>query len=341
MKRLILCFDGTWNQPDNKHPEDEQVETNVRRIFESLKGYDDKGIQQVGWYDPGVGTEWFRRIRGGAFGLGLSENIRQGYRYLIEHYKEGDEIFLFGFSRGAYTARALIGLIRNSGLLRTADDNLIDEAYALYRTRDEGPDSEAALTFRQKYARDIRITFLGVWDTVGALGIPIESFDDFNKRHFEFYDTDLSSIIANAYHAVALNEHREPYAVALWNPKEKPRQKMEQRWFLGAHSDVGGGYTDRRLSDLTLLWIQEKAIECNLALTPVQQPTDINDYYTAPITDSFKSFLKGIYSLFHRRYLRPVCQTIYGNEVIDESVKKRLEIDLYYRPKNTGLREHI
>lgn len=340
-KRLIVCFDGTWNRPDDNHPEDEQVETNVRRIFESIADQDANGKKQIRWYDPGVGTEWYRRLRGGAFGLGLSENIRQGYRFLIEQYEEGDEVFLFGFSRGAYTARSLVGLIRNSGLLRAVDNNRIDEAYELYRTRDEGADSEAALTFRKKYARDMRITFLGVWDTVGALGIPIESFEEFNKRHFEFHDTELSSIVENAYHAVALDEHREPYAVALWNPKIKPHQTMEQRWFLGAHCDVGGGYEDRRLSDLTLHWMQQQAAACGLALTPVQLPSDVISYYTAPISDSFKKFLKGLYSLFHHRYHRVVCQTVYGNEKIDDSVKTRLASDPYYRPKNAGLREHL
>ena len=340
-KRLILCFDGTWNRPDDDHPEGEQVETNVRRIFESVLAQEANGRQQVKWYDEGVGTKWYQRIRGGAFGMGLSENIRQGYRFLVEHYEQDDEVFLFGFSRGAYTVRSLVGFIRNCGLLRAPDRERIEEAYELYRTRDEGADSETALAFRKKYARAIRITFLGVWDTVGALGIPIESFEEFNRRHFEFHDTELSGIVENAYHAVAVDEHREPYAVALWDPKGKLRQTMEQRWFLGAHCDVGGGYQDRRLSDVTLDWMQQKAAACGLALIPVQLPQDIHSCYTAPITDSFKEFFKGIYSLFHRRYYRPVSQTVYGQEAIDESIKQRLESDSSYRPKNRGLREPV
>ena len=226
-KRLILCFDGTWNRPDDDHPEGEHVETNVRRIFESILEKDTNGRQQLKWYDEGVGTKWYQRFQGGAFGLGLSENIRQGYRYLVDRYEEDDEVYLFGFSRGAYTARSLVGLMRNCGLLRVSEHKRIEEAYELYRTRDEGADSETALAFRQKYARDIRIKFLGIWDTVGALGIPIESFDQFNRRHFEFHDTELSSIVEHAYHAVAVDEHREPYAVTLWDPKIKPRQTME------------------------------------------------------------------------------------------------------------------
>lgn len=338
-KRLILCFDGTWNRPDEEHPEGEHVETNVCRIYESILERDTNGRRQIKWYDEGVGTRWFQRIQGGAFGMGLSENIRQGYRFLIEQYEQDDEVFLFGFSRGAYTARSLVGLIRNCGLLYTPDRERIAEAYELYRTRDEGADSEVALAFRKKYARDIRITFLGVWDTVGALGIPIESFDDFNRRHFEFHDTELSSIVENAYQAVAVDEHREPYAVTLWDPRVKPRQTLEQRWFLGAHCDVGGGYHDRRLSDVALHWMQQKAAACGLALTPVQLPPDVRSSATAPITDSFKEFLKGMYSLFHRRYYRPVAQTVYGQEAIDDSVKQRLESDPYYRPKNKGVRE--
>ncbi len=283
-KRIAICFDGTWNTPDNKGDLDHLertdhrdeiwfervnknagVETNVCRLYRSVltisPGDAKDGIAQIKWYDKGVGTEWYDRISGGAFGTGLSRKIREGYKFLSSNYDDGDEIFVFGFSRGAYTARSLVGMIRNCGLLPPAslqldqpDDNLhLLEAYEIYRTRDKDADSMRALTFRRKYgARLIDIKFLGVWDTVGALGIPIESFGEFNKEQFEFHDTELSGIVKNAYHAIAVDEHRKPYAATLWDPKTKPDQTIEQRWFIGAHADVGGGYPSRKLSDLTI-----------------------------------------------------------------------------------------
>src|SRR5262249_39840724 len=139
------------------------------------------------------------------------------------------------------------------------------EAYELYRTRDASPDSIRAQNFREKHkSRIIEIIFLGVWDTVGALGIPVESFDEFNKEQFEFHDTELSGIVRNAFHALATDEHRQPYAATLWDPKKKLDQVVEQRWFLGAHADVGGGYKDRQLSDITLNWMQLRAQACGL-----------------------------------------------------------------------------
>ena len=101
----------------------------------------------------------------------------------------------------------------------------------------------------------IKIKFVGVWDTVGALGIPLESFGEFNKEAFEFHDTELSDIVENGIHAIAVDENREPYKVTLWTPKEKLKQTIEQRWFIGAHADVGGGYPSRALSDVTLRWM--------------------------------------------------------------------------------------
>ena len=161
-------------------------------------------------------------------------------------------MFVFGFSCGAYTARSLVGMIRNCGLLPAGgsgdgpDSLAMLEAYELYRARDEGPDSEAAMAFRAtRKSPLINIKCLGVWDTVGALGIPIESFEAFNKQAFEFHDVQLSGLVENAFHAVAVDENREPYKVTLWAPNERPRQVLEQRWFIGAHADVGGGYESR------------------------------------------------------------------------------------------------
>ena len=132
-KRIVVCFDGTWNEPDDDTDVAKQAETNVRRLYESVRPRGADGREQEKWYDEGVGTKFLERLRGGLFGLGLSENIRQGYRVLIDTYQEGDEVFVFGFSRGAYTARSLVGLIRKSGLVRRDQGGRVEDAYELYR----------------------------------------------------------------------------------------------------------------------------------------------------------------------------------------------------------------
>src|SRR5256885_1517723 len=159
MKRIVLCFDGTWNKPaDDKIPPDHQVETNVRRFYESVHTVGDDGAQQVAWYNAGVGTEWYNQIAGGAFGAMLDAHILDGYRYLVDHYADGDDIYILGFSRGAYTAPSLVGMIRNCGLVQPAFGALkIGIAYGIYRTRSDPVDSQAAVAFRRFFSREIKI----------------------------------------------------------------------------------------------------------------------------------------------------------------------------------------
>jgi uncharacterized protein (DUF2235 family) len=217
MKRIVLCFDGTWNKPaDENLPAAQQVETNVSRFFKSVFDNGTDGTKQVKWYDEGVGTRWYDQFIGGAIGTGLELNIVQGYEFLAETYEDGDEVFVLGFSRGAYTARSFVGMLRNCGLIRPEHLGLrVGIAYGIYRTRDDGADSFAAKLFRSSFCREIRIEFLGVWDTVGALGIPLNVLEGFNSKFYEFHDTELSSIVENAYHAAAIDEHRQDYDVCL------------------------------------------------------------------------------------------------------------------------------
>ncbi len=254
------------------------VETNVCRFYRAVRRRSPSEVApgefaQTKWYDKGVGTNWYDRVAGGAFGLGLSRDIRAGYKFLSDTYEVGDEVFVFGFSRGAYTARGLVGMIRNRGPLPAGgsgdgpDSPVMLEAYELYRARDEGPDSEAAMAFRAKWKSPlIQIKCVGVWDTVGASGIPIESFNTFNKMAFEFHDVELCGLVKNAFHAVAVDEHREPYKVTLWAPKEKPRQVIEQRWFMGhmpmlvAGTKLGNYLISRSAG----CWRRHAAAGCNL-----------------------------------------------------------------------------
>ena len=336
MKRIVLCFDGTWNRPaDENLPSDKQVETNVRRFYECLQETGTDGIKQVKWYDQGVGTRWYDQFIGGAIGTGLEVNIVQGYEFLAKTYEGGDQVFVLGFSRGAYTARSLVGMVRNCGLVEAKHVALrVGIAYGIYRTRDDGQDSMTAKLFRSSFCREIQIKFIGVWDTVGALGIPHDIVKDLNMKFYEFHDTELSGIVENAYHAAAVDEHRQDYDVCLWNPQSKPGQTMEQRWFVGAHCDVGGGYSDRRVSDLPLRWMQDKASAFGLGLTPVPVSSE---NYQGPFTDSYMEFLKGLYAKKNPRHYRSIGATQFGNEVVDQSVQQRRKTDLGYEPQNNGL----
>lgn len=338
MKRIVLCFDGTWNTPaDNALPADRQVETNVSRFYRSLAARGPDGVPQEAWYNAGVGTGWFDRIPGAIFGAGLDKHILDGYKYLAGTYEDGSEVYVLGFSRGAYAARSLVGLIRNCGLvLPGAADLKIGVAYGIYRTREDGPDSAAAIAFRRMFAREITIRFLGVWDTVGALGIPLHAAERLDEELYQFHDTKLSRIVENAYQAIALDEHRAEYEVTLWDPSEAeaPGQAVEQRWFVGAHADVGGGYPDRRLSDLTLRWMQDRAAALGLGLEPVSPGLE---GWRAPPTDSYAQFLDGLYARVHPRYDRRVLGTRFGDETLDPTIDLRRAADPAYRPPNPGL----
>lgn len=336
MKRIVICFDGTWNKPaDEALPVNDRIETNVCRFYESIKDKGQDGIQQIKWYDEGVGTKWYDRFIGGAIGSGLEINIIQGYEFLAQHYEAGDEVYVLGFSRGAYTARSFVGMIRNCGLIYPKHLALkVAMAYGIYRTRGDSVDSFTAKTFRAAFCREITIKFIGVWDTVGALGIPLHILQDVNMKFYEFHDTKLSKIVENAYHAIAVDEHRLDYDVCLWNPDTPPQQKLEQRWFIGAHCDVGGGYKDRRLSDMTLRWIQDKASALGLAVDLVLVGAQ---NYLGQYTDSYALFLDGLYARENPRHYRAIGTTKFGNEIVDESVQKRRKEDHSYEPQNNGL----
>lgn len=331
-KKIIIFFDGTWNTPDVKSEIKGNKSTNVWKLYSFINAADENGTAQEKWYDKGVGTAWYDRISGGAFGVGLSENILDGYRQLVNTYDAGDLVYIFGFSRGAYTARSLVGLIRNAGLLKPEHIDLTNEAYGLYRTRDEGADSDRAKLFRDNFSRTITIHMLGIWDTVGALGIPLESFNWFNRSYYEFHDTELSSIVHNAYHALAIDEWRKNYECTLWEPKSKPNQRVEQVWFSGAHANIGGGYADSSLSNIALVWMANKAIECGLGLDTKKIPSPPKT--TIPTTNSYKEFLGGAYSQFNRPHYRDIGKTAFGQESIDPSVEERLKHDPEYKPKN-------
>ncbi|GFO62731.1 DUF2235 domain-containing protein [Geomonas paludis] len=371
-KKLVVCFDGTWNKPDDGS-DGKDTNTNVERLFVSIAGVDARGYSggdltagTLKWYDSGVGTKWFQHIRGGAFGYGLSLNIREGYKFLIDNYDPGDEIYVYGFSRGAYTARSMVGLIRNSGLLDRnrilrvqsgADEKYPDwprptleqfkkmhpddiphvmDAYQLYRNHDGSADTDFAVSFREQFAHpDVKIRLLGVWDTVGALGIPFKVFESFNAEHYKFHDQELSAIVENAFHAIAIDEHRENFDVTIWNPQQKVNQVMEQVWFAGAHADVGGGYDvpEHPLADASLAWMQRKSLLGGSGLTfNTLQSVNEERIKKAQPTDSYREFMGGMYRIVKDRYYRKMGVTEFGNEFCSSICGQITG----YAPKNQG-----
>ncbi len=284
-QRLVVLFDGTWN--------DHHKETNVYRMARSIRDFDGD-TQQSFFYDPGVGTSKFERLPGGLFGYGLSRNLQEGYDWLARRYREGDEIYVFGFSRGAYTARSLVGMIRKCGLIHIVTPTLLREAEKLYRS-DFHPNDDPCRKFRDHFSAEVKVRMIGVWDTVGALGIPHTSFSVSGK--YRFHDTQLSGIVENAYQALALDEHRAAYDAVLWTGEEKPGQKVEQLWFVGAHANVGGGYPDDPLARVSFAWMQEKAEGAGLKLRREPVPPDA---YLAKLRDPFAEMFHGGYALASR-----------------------------------------
>lgn len=300
MKRLVFCFDGTWNQLAATYP------SNVVLIAESVRPRAKDGTPQIVYYNDGVGTVGDSRLGGGAMGVGLMNHIREAYRFLIFNYEPGDEIFAFGFSRGAFSARSFVGFIRCAGIPQINDAGRIDDALRLYErgaTELESVHSEEARAFRMQYspsiyvedgeeewraarsadyvkgqAAKLTIRYVGVWDTVGALGVPafLPGAKWLNRR-YGYHSCDLTSGIESARHAVAIDERRRVFAPTLWNNVDALNRELgfssddihapyQQRWYPGVHGSVGGTGPVRKLSDDALAWIISGARKAGLEL---------------------------------------------------------------------------
>ncbi len=247
-KRIIICCDGTWNEPDTDP-------TNVTKLVRSIKPQAADGKHQVVFYDQGIGTgDAMDKFFGGAFGYGMEQNVLDGYRFLVHNYQLGDELYFLGFSRGAFTARALVGLVHSVGLIEKDGLDRLKTAYHYYRT---APDKRPPSQYEDNYKPDIQM--VGVFDTVGALGAPTRLLGKLTRPWVGFYNTHISPLVKHAYHALALDERRGPFTPDLWTGSLNSDQYMEQCWFAGAHSDIGGGYEKCGLSDITLQWMISKA----------------------------------------------------------------------------------
>lgn len=263
MAYLIICCDGTWNDPNN---EDDGVPapTNVRQLFQCIPEIEGKQLTR---YQSGVGTSGgLDKFTGGIFGCGVSEDIRDCYQWLADKYSAGDQIIITGFSRGAFTARSLAGMIGKLGVVKLPKkepqcwESVVNKVYDEGYRDTDGSAKQLKDEFGFNFHPNSKhIFFLGVWDTVGALGVPDDKtiadvFD--NPRRYEFHDVKLSKLVEHARHAVAIDEWRGSFSPTLWEKDSiAAHPDVKQLWFPGVHSDVGGGYKESGLADGALKWM--------------------------------------------------------------------------------------
>ena len=306
-KNIIICYDGTSNEYG-------EYNTNVVKTFEAIL----RNKDQVAFYDPGVGTfspfgiktgKWLGKALGNGFGVGLQKNIEDGYEYLMNRFNEGDKVYIFGFSRGAFTARSLAGMIHRFGVLQKGSKNLIPYVSKMYNKRE----FTVAESFKKTFSHECKPHFIGVWDTVGSLGY-------FHGK--KFHDQKLNPDIKYGYQAMAIDEERKKFPISLWDMDNiAAGQTIEQVWFSGVHCDVGGSYPETGLSDIALAWLIDKAVECDLI---VKKDWD-KKLKQNPKTKIHKS-RKGFWKVW-----RPVTRKIIEPAMIHQSVYDKMDFDPNYQ----------
>lgn len=312
-KKIIFCLDGTWDTP--------QSNTNVYKMFKAILSLED----QLTFYDDGLGTDGFplERLIDGALGNGLFEKIKASYKKIAEVYKKGDDIFLFGFSRGAYIARSLAGMISICGLPALFfDEDLVQKAFKAYRHPYLRKDILKSLNHYELIQAPIKM--VGVWETVGSLGIP-SVFGKIGPL-YGFLDTSLHPNIEHAYHAVAIDEKRQSFHPTLWSPSSSPKQTLEQVWFPGVHGDVGGGYKETGLSDICLGWMMKKASQLGLQMK-------VEDFSTYTSFDA-KQALSQIHASWNPFWLFPKERNITPQSTLSNSTLIKTQYESSYRPAN-------
>lgn len=321
-KRIVFCADGTWDSSSNN--------SNVSKLYGALA----KNAAQPAFYDDGVGADGtpVEKLVGGAIGAGLFGKVQDGYRAIAQIYGAGDEIFLFGFSRGAYTARSLAGMIAVCGLpTRDFDADMVATAFQAYRDRARR-DTLLAQLNAQYGMYDAKLTMVGVWDTVGSLGIPA-LFGGVDPLLDGFLDTSLHPDVLHAYQALSIDEKRREFPPTLWTAAA-PGQVLEQVWFSGVHTDVGGGYPPdadgTALSDVTLAWMLSKALPLGVTVDAAFAAR-----YALPVNAACALATK--HESWNLGWGLERVRNIAPDSVLANSVRVRCEQDATYRPANLTL----
>ncbi|MDH5547993.1 MAG: DUF2235 domain-containing protein [Gammaproteobacteria bacterium] len=336
MKRIVICADGTWNirdQIDKKTGK--RRPTNVTKLARAIKPRSSQGVDQIVYYHDGIGTGGFTdRFTGGAFGHGIEENIRNLYRFIVYNYEQDDELYFFGFSRGAFTVRSLAGFMYKIGLIEKDDDYYVPEIYACYE-RNDGPDSpQWKKAFRKvKGTRPCPlIRMIGVWDTVGALGAPGLLGQIFNKKKYQYHAVGLHSKIENAIHAIAVDEKRKPFVPDIWRRPADWSGQLVQAWFPGVHSNVGGSYDPDGLANESLHWIVEHAEVLGL---------EVDNNYIQYFRPCFNSVLNDSMTTMYRvmgPITRKIGQYTDSCEVLHQTCIDRMHHSAsHYSPENLGV----
>ena len=304
-RNIMLCCDGTGNEFG-------QNNTNVMKIYTLARK--DAPEKQICCYDPGVGTggwdcekAYLRVAEDQATGPGLQDNINSAYKLLMSCYEPGDRIYLFGFSRGAFTVRSLAGMLHKCGLLDKHQDNLIECAAKIYNTHDN---SATAKEFKETFARECPVHFIGVWDTVESLSL------DTGDR---FHNAALNEEVSFGFHAIALDEKRKTFPPSLWDA----RQGVEQVWFAGVHSDVGGWYDETSLSDIALDWMARKAIAQGLLMNE----EEVQKIQGNPLGEAHDSFTG------NWRILGECIRTVPPGAKLHQSVGQRIDAGIMPLPE--------
>jgi uncharacterized protein (DUF2235 family) len=334
MKRLILCGDGTWNIRDQLDENGKRRPTNVTKVARAIRPQDSQGVEQIVFYHDGVGTRGpMDKATGGAFGHGIEETIRNLYRFIVYNYVAGDELFFFGFSRGAFTVRTLAGFMKKIGLIEKDDDYYVPDMYACYEAnKGRGtPEWERAFHRVKGQGPCPPIKFIGVWDTVGALGAPGvigKVASSLNGNKYDYHDVQLNDSIQNACHALAIDERRRPFMPNVWQRPPGWLGNLEQAWFPGVHSNIGGGNTPDGLANEALHWIVAKARALGL---------EFDDAYLAFFEPHWDSNLHDSMSAKYRlfgAYERPIGDHAVDGEFVHRAAIDRWRQGSHYRPAN-------
>jgi uncharacterized protein (DUF2235 family) len=331
-KRVILCADGTWNTP---HGVDATtIDTNVRKLYCGLADDPD----QLRYYDSGVGTDGtpIDHLTGGAMGEGLFKKIQDNYGFLANVWDPGDQVYLFGFSRGAYTARSVGGMIARFGVpTKNFDNETVKKIFDAYRETDETKRAAMRDALAAQYGlTDVSVAMIGVWDTVGSLGIPGLLFSIFDQKRYGFLDTTLHPCVQKAFHAVCIDERRAQFMPTLWTNADGSYRandaQVTQVWFPGVHCDVGGSYAESQLSDIAMRWMMKKAMACGLtfgdaAMRQYLAPAAMDPL--GPPHDEWKIIPWGL----------PKHRTVPANVVMASTVQTRLTGMGAYAPEHLSL----